>query len=394
MSIDVKLLKDRAIARIDEVRDELTELSDRIQANPETAYQEFKAASWLSQFLEEHGFSVEREAGGLPTAFVATCEGKAPGPTLAFLAEYDALPEVGHGCGHNLIGVGAVGAGAGLASQMADLGGTIKVIGTPAEEFTEGKAGKIRLLEEGAFSDIDIALMFHPWTVTAAATCDFGFIVYDVTFRGKTAHAAADPWNGKNALDAVVLTYNNIGLLRQQLKPDARVHQIITHGGDAANVIPDQASIRVMFRSIDPSYLEELEIKVLSCVRGAAEASGTEVETQKVTHVKPSRFNPELYQIAKSNMAALGESLDTMGNWGCSSDFGNVSQMLPSIYLLIETHDSGINWHSDKVSRGSRTPKAHDGMILMAKTLAMSAVDLLADPQLIMKAKEAWGSAG
>jgi amidohydrolase len=386
--------KNLAIKTIDKLDKELFDLSDRIQANPETAYQEFKASSWLSEFLDEKGFFVERGIAGLPTAFVATYKGKKAGPMVAILAEYDALPQVGHGCGHNLIGVGAVGAAAGLVPLMEDLPGTIKLIGTPAEEYTEGKAGKILLLEGGIFTDIDICLMFHPWTVTAVALHDYGFMVYDITFSGKPAHAAADPWNGINALDAAINTYNGISALRQQLRPEARVHCIITNGGSAVNVIPQSASLRLMFRSVDPRYLNNLEERLLNCVKGAAEASGVQVEMHRVTHVLPSRFNHCLYQVARNNMATLGNDLDQIDNWGCSSDFGNVSQTVPSMYILVETHAPGINWHSEAVSQNTRTEKAHSGMLLMAKCMALSAIDVLSSPDLVAQAKKDFLSLG
>ena len=376
-------LKDQAIAHIEANQNRLFDLSRKIHANPELAYEEFQASSWLSRFLEAQGFSVEREAGGLPTALVATLSGKTEGPAIAFLAEYDALPEVGHGCGHNLIGVGAVGAAVGLSAVMPLLPGTLQVVGTPAEEFTEGKAGKIRLLEEGVFAGVDACLMFHPWTETAVAQSDLGFMVLDVTFRGKPAHASADPWNGLNALDGVVLTYSSLSLLRQQMKPDARIHCMIMHGGDAVNIIPERASIRVMFRSPDSAYLEGLRERIEECTKGAALATGTEIDIHKVTHVQNSRFNAALYGVAKGNMAALGERLPAMAFWGGSSDFGNVSQALPALSLLVKTHEPGINWHSKAVTEGAISERAHAAMLLASKTMAMIAIDLLTEPKLL-----------
>jgi amidohydrolase len=307
---------------------------------------------------------------------------------VAFLAEYDALPQVGHGCGHNLIGTGAAGAALGVAAVMGDLPGTIQVIGTPAEEFTEGLAGKIRLLDQGVLSGVDVCLMFHPWTETAVAKRDFGFMVFEVSFRGQAAHAAADPHHGLNALDAVVLTYNSISALRQQVKPDARIHCIITHGGDAVNIIPHETSARIMFRSTEPNDLEALAARIEACIQGAALSTGTEAEVQKLTHVQPSRFNATLCSIVEGNMNALGIDLRSIELWGASSDFGNVSQEIPALSMLVKTHEPGVNWHSKAVAEGAVTRLAHAGMLLAAKALALSAIALLTDADLLASVRK------
>lgn len=376
-------LKEKAIQRIESERRELISLSTKIHAHPELAYHEHESAVLLSRYLELKGFQVEQEAGGITTAFFAKKAGKEKAPKIAFLAEYDALPEIGHGCGHNLIGTGAIAAAVGVAEVIGDLPGTICVIGTPAEEYTEGKAGKIRLLEEGVFSGIDACLMFHPWTETASALSDFGFIIYDIAFSGKTAHAAADPWNGLNALDGVVQTYNAISMLRQQLKPDARIHCLITHGGDAVNVIPQNASMRIMLRSPDPQYLQDLSQRIQNCAQSSAMASGTNLNLKQVTYVKPSLFNHELFEIVKGNMEELDVELEKLDFWGASSDFGNVSQVIPSISFLMQTHDPGINWHSEEVVKGAVSDQAHSAMLFAAKILAMSAIDLMMFPELL-----------
>ncbi|MGB5933667.1 MAG: M20 family metallopeptidase [Anaerolineae bacterium] len=377
--------KAKAVGQIETVRDGLFDLSRKIHGNPELPYEEFQAAFWLSQFLEARGFEVEREVGGLPTAFVATISGESLGPTIAFLAEYDALPEVGHGCGHNLIGVGAVGAALGISALMPELAGTIQVIGTPAEEV-EGTPGKIRLLEAGILSGVDVCLMFHPWTETSVALRDLGYMILDVTFRGKSAHAAADPWNGLNALDGVVLAYNGVSTLRQQMKPTARLHCIVTRGGDSVNTIPELASVRLMIRSPEGRYLEELCAKVENYVEGAALATGTKVDIQKIAHVQNSRFNATLYEVVERNMAALGQNLGQLRLWAASSDFGNVSQTLPALYILVKTHEPGMNWHSRAVAQGAISEQAHAGMLLAAKCMALSAIDLFSEPDLLKRA--------
>jgi len=381
-------LKELIYEKIDAERNDLIGLSCKIQEHPEVAYEEEKASAWLSDFLEARGFKVERNAGGLPTAFIASRTGKAPGSRIAFLAEYDALPKIGHGCGHNLIGTAAVGAACGIATVIDNLNGAVLVIGTPAEEFTEGKAGKIILLDQGAFSGVGVCLMIHPWTYTAVARSDFGFIILDVIFFGKPAHAAADPWNGLNALDAVVHTYNGISLLRQQMKPDARIHCIITEGGDVVNVIPNRASLRIMFRSPEVNYLQELSEKIQNCAQAASIATGTRIEINKVTHVMPSRFNPARFAVTRRNTEALGGILEIKDFWGASSDFGNLSHAVPALSMLIKTHEPGINWHSEAVARGAISEPAHNSMVLAAKVLAASALDLLTNPGLIEKVQQ------
>ena len=367
----------RIFKRIDILRPELINLSQKIHAHPEVAFEEKMASSWLSEFLASEGFEVEKGIGGLQTAFTAKMRGKGPGPTVAFLAEYDALPEIGHGCGHNLIGTGAAGAATGVAAAMKDLSGSIQVIGTPAEEYTEGLAGKLLLLEGGIFDGIDVCLMFHPWTETAVPMQDFGFMVFDVNFHGLPAHAAADPWNGLNALDAVVIAYNNLSALRQQIRPDARIHFIITNGGDAVNVIPHETSGRIMFRSTQPQQLEELAERIEACIQGAALATGTSVDVNTVSHVKPSKFNESLFEIVRGGMQMLGGALQRIDLWGASSDFGNVSHVIPSLYMLMKTHEPNINWHSIHVAEGAISEEAHDAMVLAAKALAISAVEIL-----------------
>jgi len=380
-------LKGKAIAEIDAQREALFELSRQIQSHPELGYQEFLAAGWLTAFLEAHGFQVQRGVADMPTAFIATRKGSVPGPTVAFLAEYDALPVVGHGCGHNLIGAAAVGAAAGVAAVMPELAGTLRVIGTPAEEFTEAKEGKIRLLEEGAFAGVDACLMFHPWTGTRLARSNLAFMALDVTFHGQPAHAAADPWNGRNALDGVVLAYVGLSALRQQLKPDARVHCIITHGGDAVNVIPEMASARVMFRATEDAYLEQMLGKIEACIHGAAAASGTTVDIQKVTYCQTLRFFPTFYDVVRTNAEALGEQMPLHALAGGSTDFGNVSHTLPGLHLYFKTHEPGIPWHSQAVAETSTSELAHAGMLTAAKVMAMSAIDLFAQSGLLEKIK-------
>ncbi|MBI2553194.1 MAG: amidohydrolase, partial [Candidatus Rokubacteria bacterium] len=262
-------LKTKVCRALDALADELEAISHRLHANPELCYEEQKAAAWLTEFLEQKGLKVERGVGGLPTAFRATVPGSAPGPTIAIMAEYDALPKIGHACGHNVIAASGCGAGAALAVALKTIPfrGTIQVIGTPAEE---GGAGKVRLLEAGAFKGVEAALMIHPRCGTQIWRPSLGIIKVKAEFHGKAAHASSWPWRGANALNAVIQLFVGLDAMRQQLRPDARVHGVITHGGDKPNIIPEYTAAAFYLRSPNKEYLQELLRRFEGCAQGAA----------------------------------------------------------------------------------------------------------------------------
>ncbi|MEX0766559.1 MAG: M20 family metallopeptidase, partial [bacterium] len=268
-------MREHVLRAIDTASEELVGLAKRIHANPEIAFQEVQSSQWLCETLEKHGFKVMREVADLPTAFRAEVAGKKGGPTVAFLAEYDALPDIGHACGHNLICTAALGAGIGLAAAMNELPGKTLVLGTPAEE---GGGGKIIMLEKGAFNDVDVAMMFHPASYTLTGRPSLASNRLKLKFHGKAAHAAATPDEGINALDAMIQTFVNIGLLRQQLRPDARVHGIITYGGAAPNIIPDRTEAIFSVRAADRPYAEEVLKKVVDCAEAGARGTGARLE--------------------------------------------------------------------------------------------------------------------
>jgi amidohydrolase len=387
-TMDKKDLKEQGKTAIDGVKDEVVELSRTIQAHPETAYEEVQAAKWIVERLEAHGFEVQRGLGGLETAFVATMKGKGPGPVLALIAEYDALPGVGHGCGHNLIAAGAVAAALGLGAVMPQLKGELKVFGTPAEECTFEPGGKIRLVESGAFEGVDACLMFHPWTATQLVAGDLGVAVLDMAFEGKTAHAAADPWRGRNALDGVLLTYMNINALRQHVKADVRIHGIVTKGGDAPNVVPDKASALFAVRSADRNYLEEVVSRVEDCAQGAALATGTRVTVKRLVTIENTLPNAVLAGVVRDNMEAEGMEFEESAFLPGSTDFGNLSQRVPALWFMLETHRAGISWHSRDVADEAVSEGAHAAMLQGAKVLALSCIDLALDPQLVERARQ------
>lgn len=381
MSLDE--LKQRAWQTIRAHETELRDLALRILAHPELGYHETRASAWLADALARRGFHITQPLGGLPTAFDARLDAGA-GATIAFLAEYDALPEVGHGCGHNLIGTAAVGAAIGVAAVLDHIGGTVRVIGTPAEEFFDQEEGKIKLLRAGAFDGVDVALMLHPYYANQLVGGDLGFVAFEVIFHGRAAHAAADPWNGVNALDGLLGMFFHINALRQQLRPEVRIHGIITDGGKAPNIIPERAAARFMVRAPNPQTLDQVYARVQECARAGALASGTELELVHITTVYNSRLNRTLDTLIAQNFAALGlplasERLQMSG----SSDFGNVSHALPAASFMIQTHPTGIPWHSRQVAQGAGEEMALRGMVNGACVLAGVALDVLSDATLL-----------
>src|SRR5258706_3868441 len=328
--------KDRIGQAVDRLGDELEALSRQIHDHPELAYQEVKAAGWLADFLAKHGFKVERGVGGVETAFRGTIE-TGDGPTIAILCEYDALPQIGHACGHNAIATAGVGAGAGLAAVRDKLPkGRLHVIGTPAEE---GGGGKVKLIQAGVFRDVDAAMMCHGFDQWSGHMDLLGIVRVGFEFTGKAAHATADPSQGVNALDAAIQTYNNVSMLRQQVRPDSRIHGIITHGGAAPNIIPEFASAMFYVRSKNRDYMWALQKKVIACAEGAAKATGCTVKViaHNDTVYEPMKRNETLLGAYRANITSLGvvEAPPLVDRLG-SSAVGNVGQVIPTIQPLMK----------------------------------------------------------
>src|SRR5436309_4813284 len=272
----VDALKPRIAAAIDRLADELEALSHRIHDHPELAFKEEQAHAWLTEFLAKHGARVERAVGGLSTAFRATIDGAGPGPTIAIMAEYDALPGIGHACGHNVIATAGTGAGVALAVALGTLPfpGRVQVIGTPAEE---GGAGKVRLMEAGVLKEVVEAVMIHGRCGTQVWRPTLGIIKVKAEFYGKAPHASSLPWRGVNALNAMIQLFVSLDQMRQQIKPDARVHGIITKGGDQANIIPEHTASEFYLRAPSKDYCQELRRRFEGCAQGAATATGCRV---------------------------------------------------------------------------------------------------------------------
>jgi amidohydrolase len=380
--------KDSIIQAVDRLGDELETLSRRIHDHPELGYQEKQAAGWLTEFLAAKGFKVEPGVGGVETAFRATIE-TGEGPTIAIMCEYDALPGIGHACGHNVIAASGAGAGAALAVARAVLPkGRVEVIGTPAEE---GGGGKCRLIKAGVFKGVDAAMMIHGFDRTILHQDLLGIVRGSFEFTGKASHASADPWEGVNALDAVIATFNAVSMMRQQVRPDCRIHGIITNGGAAANIIPEYASAVFYVRAPRIDVMWDLYKRVQACAEGAARATGCTLKaTQYSDNVyEPLKRNQTLLDLFAANMrtAGLEEGPPVLDRLG-SSDVGNVSQVIPTIQPMIGIAPLGTAIHTREFEAAAVQPLARAGLLAAAKTMALTTFDLLADPARVRAAKE------
>ena len=373
-------LKTRACAAIDAQAEALIELSLRIHAHPEVAFEETQASAWLGEFLGARGFDVTPGIGGLATAFRAVAGRDAP--AVAILAEYDALPGIGHGCGHNIIATAAAGAGLGVRAVIDDLAGTVQVIGTPAEEVYGGKAIMIR---EGAFQGIDAAIMTHPGTRDAVMVRALACAELTVEYHGREAHAAAQPERGINALEAMIIAFNAINSLRQHMRTTARVHGIITDGGEAPNIVPGHAAASFLVRAEDDAYLEDLKRRVTNCFEAGATATGARLELRwNVNQYSAMNTNAVIARAHRKNLAAVGRDVpDTEMPQGMgSTDMGNVSQIIPAIHPLIAIAPPEVNSHSPKFAVIAASDSGKRAVLDGAKALAMTAIDILADAEL------------
>jgi amidohydrolase len=372
-------IRQRVSDVIDQNRDQFVAVSREIWENPELGFQEFRACKLLTEPLKTSGFEVETGIAGMETAFRATWSGSRPGPTIAILCEYDALKGLGHACGHNLIGTAGMLAGWAVRQAFPDLPGQLQVVGTP---FEEGGGGKIIMVDQGVFNGVDAAMMFHP-TSGESMVHRGGLACQElgITFHGKPSHAAAGPWNGVNALDALLQTFMNIGLLRQQLKPDARIHGIISKGGDAVNVIPELTQAEFLVRATQVEYLREVQEKVRNCARAGALATGCTVEFSEGLLYANRINNMVMARRFQQYLEAQGVTVsepDPRAGVG-SSDIGNVSRICPTIHPYVSIGPKGVNGHSPEFREAAGSPVGYEAMIHAAKAMAMLAVDLLAE---------------
>jgi amidohydrolase len=379
-------VKDSISQAVDRLGDELESLSRQIHDHPELAYEEVKACGWLSDFLAKQGYKVEKGVGGVETAFRATIE-TGLGPTIAILCEYDALPGIGHACGHNVIATSGAGAGAALAAVRTQLPkGRIQVIGTPAEEG----GGKVKLIKAGVFKDVDCAMMIHGFDRTILHQDLLGIARGTFEFAGKASHASADPWEGVNALDAVIQMYNAVSMLRQQVRPDCRIHGIITSGGAAANIIPEYAAAVFYVRAPRIDTMWDLFKRVSAAAEGAARATGCTLKiTQHDSVYEPMKSSRVMLDLFAANMktAGLTEGAPIPDRLG-SSDIGNVSQVIPAIQPMVAIAPTGMAIHTREFADAAVKPLARAGMVAAAKTMALTTFDLLAEPARVKAAKD------
>jgi len=378
----------------DAMRNELVALSHRIHDNPELGLQEHRAVQWQSEVLRHHGFEVQTPYGGLDTAYRATFHGKSIGPRVAFLAEYDALPGVGHGCGHNVIAASSVGAGIALALVMDNVGGEVVVIGTPAEETI---GGKIILAESGAFDDIDFALMVHPSTTNLVKRGGRAAVSINITYDGRGAHSA-EPGDGINALTSLIAAFNGIDAVRQawSLTERPTINGIITAGGNASNIICDHAAAEFTARADSRCFLK----KMIGDVRRVADA-GALITGAKLTFMTGLIFaerhpNHVIGDAFKANMESLGEKMNepdpTMVTG--SSDIGNVSLIVPTIHEYLWVAPEGTLEHTIEFCTAAASPRADNVVVLATKGLAMTGYDLLADADLRQQVQAEFVAAG
>jgi len=385
-NLEIEKLKASVSGEVDARRQELKKLSQKLHANPEIGFHEVKAAAWLTGYLEENGFSVERGICKLPTAFRASYgQGK---PSIAILAEYDALPGIGHACGHNLIATLAVGAGVAAKPAIDLCGGSLLLIGTPGEETYGGKA---IMADRGAFSNVDIAMMVHPGELDTATTKALANQALEVEFLGRAAHAAANPEKGINALEAMLVAFAAINSLRQHIRSTARIHGIITDGGQAANIVPEHSAGSFLVRAEDYAYLDELKEKVLNCFKGAATASGARLKYRwGEVRYAPMRNNLTLARLFRRNMQSLGRRIQLTHPESSvgSTDMGNVSQLVPSIHPIVAIAPPETPHHSTQFAEIAASEAGQRGLVDAAKALALTVVDLVSHPEIVIKIRE------
>ena len=373
--------------KFSEIFGDLKELNEYIYKNPELGRKEFKACEAHKNLLKKYGFEVEENYIEIPTAYLAKYSSGKKGIKIGYLAEYDALPEIGHGCGHNILGTTSIGAGILLKEYIDEFGGEVLIFGTPAEE-TFG--AKVDMAEAGCFDDIDVAMISHPTgknheksgTSQAMEALQF-------TFRGKTAHAAGDPYNGINALDGVIQFFNSVNALRQQTKTSARIHGIISNGGEAANIIPDLAVSNFYIREATTKEMLKLSERVKNCAKGAALATGTSLEIENYEYTfKHLVTNEKLSSIYTKNLELQGIKDIPMSDPTGSSDCGDVSHHCPTIHTYFPISKCELTGHSIEFAKATITEEAYKGMKEAIFALVMTGKDILENENLLKEIKD------
>lgn len=388
-----KAVKEKIKNIVDNISEEIIKLSNDIYDNPELGDEEYESCKLHVELLKKHGFTVEENYLNEKTGFKAEYKSKKEGPTVAYMAEYDALPGIGHGCGHNMLGATSTGAGITLKNLLDEIGGTVIVFGTPAEE-TNG--AKVSYAQKGAFDKVDVAMVCHPLAVHQRSGTSLAMEAIQFEFFGKTSHAASSPEKGINALDGVINTFNSINAMRQHMRSDARIHGVIVDGGKAANIVPDYAKAQFYVRAKTKKYLLELVERVKNCARGASLATGAKLEISNyelsydnlVTNQKLS----DLYcdKLSQLTDAKIHDQDSSFG----SLDAGNVSHICPTIHPYFSiTPDKNIVGHTIEFAESTRTPYAYENMKIAIAALAMTGAEVITNKELLKEIKEEFNKA-
>lgn len=381
-------MKEQVIQYVKSIEPELNKLSKEIYDNPELGNEEFNSCRLHIEILKKYGFIVEENFCGVKTGFKATYKSEKPGITVAYLSEYDALPVMGHGCGHNLLGTTSTGAGIVLKHFIDKIGGTVVVLGTPAEE-TSG--AKVTYVDNGVFDDIDIVMISHPGNENSLSGTSLALMPIQFEFHGKTAHAAAHPEMGVNALDAAIQTFNAINALRQQVRSDSRIHGIIKNGGEAANTIPDYTCAQFYVRSTTKQYNEKLTERVKNCARAAALATGCTLDITKYEFSYDDLVtNKALMDVYEKYMYEIGKVKMNYPRTNIGSvDAGNVSHVCPTIHPFFDiTNDASISAHTVEMRDCTLTDYAKQMMVNVIATMVLTAIEINEDKDLFNKIKE------
>lgn len=385
MSTAQETWKTQILQHIDDAKSLYIETSHRIHANPEIGNQEYFASKTLTDILQNAGFAVTRDVAGHETGFVARKASSKQGPKIGFLAEYDALPGLGHACGHNIIGTTSTAAAIALSRVIDVTGGEVFVFGTPAEEGGPNGSAKASFVKHGLFEGIDAALMIHPLGTTRLSSSSLALEPLDFRFFGKASHAAGAPEQGINALDAVIQLFNGINALRQQLPTDVRIHGIITHGGDAPNIIPEYASARFYIRASTWERTEVVSEKVRNIAEAAALATGSTVKIERFQNeVHDLVLNRPLDEIVGKHLESLGETIVYEQKSGLgSTDAGNVSRVVPTAHPYIKIGPDDLTPHTPDFREAAGSSRGDEALLIGAKALALTGLELIIDPELL-----------
>lgn len=386
--VNIADLKDEAEERIDEIKERMVELSSDLHENPELSFEEYHASDLLVAELEDRGFAVETGTGGLDTAFNGSFVGTEPEPSICFMVEYDALEDLGHACGHNLSGVASVGAAIAVTEVLANHGlpGKVIALGTPGEELL---SGKVPMVETGVFDNVDVAMMVHMFDRTILDPKFIAVEGLEFEFHGRPSHAAGAPEEGINALNGIIQTFENINALRQHVKDGVRIHGIITDGGSAVNIVPERAVGKFFVRAEERKYLDEVVEGVRRCAKGAAVATGTDLEINTFWSNEELKNNPVLTDVFGDNVRRYKEDvIETTEEVLGSTDAGNVSKTVPTIHPTLSIAEEGTSLHTKEFARATCSEEGFLGMIIAAKTLALTALDLIVDNVILNRIRD------